>query len=99
MLNKQRNFLRALGNEMQPIVIVGKSGINENLLEQLDQALTARELVKCRVLPHTPFDTREIAEELALKTNSEIVQVVGRNMLLYRKPTGKESKLPWPTED
>lgn len=97
--NKERNFLRALGNEMDPILIVGKGGITDNVREQLDEALSARELVKCRVLPHTEFEPAEISRELAEDANAEVVQVVGRNMLLYRKPApGKKSKLPWPAE-
>lgn len=84
---------------MEPLLIVGKGGITENVCEQLEQALTARELIKCRVLPHTEYETAEVAEELAKSANAEIVQVVGRNMLIYRKPSAnKKSKLPWPTE-
>lgn len=99
LTNKERNFLRGLGNEMNPIVIVGKGGLSDNIVAQLDEALTARELVKCRVLPHTEYEPYEIAEALALRTNSEVVQVVGRNMLIYRRPPlGQTSKLEWPTE-
>ncbi len=100
LTNKERNFLRRIGNELSPIVIVGKGGINDNVVEQLDQALTARELVKCRVLPHTDNDPREVADTLAERTGAEVVLVVGNNMLLYRRPEpGKPSKLNWPAED
>lgn len=100
LTNKERNFLRRIGNELTPIVIVGKGGLNDNIVEQLDQALTARELVKCRVLPRTDNDPREVADTLAEKTSAEVVQVVGNNMLIYRKPeAGKVSKLDWPAED
>jgi RNA-binding protein len=100
LTSKQRSMLRSLGNDLDPILTVGKSGVNDNLIEQLDQALTARELIKARVLPHTAFDVAEIAAELADKTAAEIVQVIGRNILFYRAPfNGAPSKLNWTRED
>lgn len=86
LTSKQRSYLRALGNEMEPILIVGKGGVTDNVVEQLDEALTARELVKVRVLPHTEYDMKEIGETLSRETVSEIVQIVGRNILYYRTP-------------
>lgn len=100
LTNKERNFLRARGNELNPIVIIGKSGVTDTIIEQLDQALVARELVKCRVLPHTEFEASEIALKMARATQAEVVQVIGQNMLLYRKSApGKPSKLNWPAEE
>jgi Predicted RNA-binding protein containing KH domain, possibly ribosomal protein len=100
LTSKQRSVLRSLGNDLDPILTVGKSGISDNLIEQLDQALNARELVKGRVLPHTVFDTTEIAAELAVKTSAEVVQVIGRNILFYRAPhNGAPSKLDWLQEE
>lgn len=84
--SKQRSHLRSLGNEMEPILIIGKGGVTANVVEQLDEALTARELVKARVLPHTEFDVKEIGETLSRETVSEIVQIIGRNILFYRTP-------------
>ncbi len=86
LTSKQRSYLRSLGNEMEPILIIGKGGVTDNVVEQLDQALTARELVKVRVLPHTEFDVKEIGESLTCETVSEIVQIIGRNILFYRTP-------------
>jgi len=94
LTSKQRSKLRALGNELDPILTVGKNGITDHLIEELDTALTARELVKGRVLPHTVFDVTEIANELATRTTAEVVQVIGRNILFYRAPReGASSKL------
>jgi RNA-binding protein len=86
LTSKQCSYLRSLGNEMEPILIIGKGGVTDNVVEQLDQALTARELVKVRVLPHTEFDVKEIGESLTRETVSEIVQILGRNILFYRTP-------------
>ncbi len=99
LTSKQRSFLRGLGNDMEPILIVGKAGITENVIEQLEQALVVRELVKGRVLPHTEFEAREVGEALAKHTGADLVQVIGRNMLFYRAPLpGKPSKIHWPGE-
>ena len=89
--SKQRSGLRAIGTELSPIVIVGKGGINDNLVEQLDQALTARELVKTRVLPHTEHEPRNIAAALSRDVGAEVVQVIGRNILFFRPPQNKPS--------
>jgi RNA-binding protein len=100
LTSKQRSFLRSLGNDIDPVLTVGKSGITNNVIEQLDQALTARELIKGRVLPHTVFDVTEIAKELALKTEAEVVQIIGRNILFFRAPQmGTQGKLNWVRED
>lgn len=98
--NKQRNFLRATGHELHPEIIVGKNGVTEPVVEQLKLALKARELVKGRVLPHTEFEVREVANLLAGRTGADVVLTVGRNFLLYLPPLdGAPSKLPWPEED
>jgi RNA-binding protein len=94
LTSKQRSKLRSLGNTLEPILTIGKGGITKNSITQLDEALTARELVKGRVLPHTIFDVNEIASELASQTMAEVVQVVGRNILFYRAPKpGTPSKI------
>lgn len=94
LTGKQRSFLRAFGNDLEPILTVGKAGITENAVIQLDQALTAREIVKGRVLPHTEYEPDEIASKLASLTNCEVVQVIGRNILFYRPPqNGAPSKI------
>ena len=94
LTSKQRSKLRSLGNDLEPILTIGKSGVSQNTVEQLDQALSARELVKGRVLPHTVFDVNEVATELASKTMAEVVQVIGRNILFFRPPqSGVPSKI------
>lgn len=96
LTGKERSILRSIGNKLEPIVMIGKNGITENLLRQLDEALEARELVKGRVLPHQEFDVKIIAEELAAKIGADIVQIIGRNILFYRPPQdGSPSKIDW----
>jgi RNA-binding protein len=81
----QRSYLRALANTITPIFQVGKGGIGDNMIKQFDDALEARELVKATVLKNALAETREICEEIAKETNSEIVQVIGSKFVLYRE--------------
>jgi len=90
LTGKQKRFLRAIGTELDPIVQVGKAGIAENVILQAKEALKAREIIKIRVLPNSDYVVKDAAQEIADKTNSELVQVIGRNFLLYKKSTKKD---------
>ena len=92
MNNKDRAYLRSLANSIEPILQVGKSGINNNLIKQVDDALEARELIKITVLETAPEDAKDVAAKLANSTNSVVVQVLGRKITLYRKRV-KDSKI------
>lgn len=85
MTSKQRAYLRSLANTLEPIVHIGKGGLSPTLEKQADDALTARELIKGKVLETAPESTREAAEMLAQAVNAEVVQVVGRVFVLYRQ--------------
>ncbi len=85
MTSKQRAYLRSLANPLQPIVHVGKGGLSATIEKQADDALTARELVKGKVLENAPETTREIAEQLAEAVHADVVQVIGRVFVLYRR--------------
>lgn len=95
MTSKQRAYLRGLANTLQPIFQVGKSGISDNLIKQLDDALEARELIKISVLETAPDTVKSLAEEIAIATNSICVQTVGSKITLYR-PKKKDSKIVLP---
>lgn len=95
LTSKQRAYLRSLANPIDTIVMVGKSGMNPELVKQADDALTARELIKGRALETAPLSAREAAEELAKETNSEVVQVIGTRFVLYRRHP-KEPKIVLP---
>jgi len=88
--SKQRKYLRSLANTLRPLLQIGKSGINPNLVKQLDDALEARELVKATVLQSTPDSVEEISRRLAEMTGSELVQVIGNKFVVYRE--SKDSK-------
>lgn len=89
LTGKQKRFLRAMGNEMVPILQVGKSGITESVVTQTNETIEARELIKGRVLQNCLEEPKSVAAELAEQTGSELVQVIGRNFLLYRPSKDK----------
>ena len=85
MLNsKQRAALRAMANNLEPIIYVGKSGLTENVITQVDDALTARELIKGTVQQNAPVTAAEMAGEIAKATGAEAVASSGRKFVLYR---------------
>lgn len=90
MKGKQKSFLRGLAMTEQPIFQIGKGGINENLIKQLNDALEARELIKIRVLNNSDDDAKGFGPELAELTKSELIQVIGHNIVLYRKSKKKQ---------
>lgn len=95
MNSKQRAFLRSLANNINSIFQVGKNGISENLIKQVDDALEARELIKLNVLETSPDDIEEVANSIAERTNSTLVQVMGNKITLYRARK-KDSKIVLP---
>ena len=92
LTSKQRAQLRGLANALDTIVHIGKDGIGENLIRQADDALEARELIKCRVLENSTLTAREACDELARLTRSEPVQVIGTKFVLYRESHRKDKK-------
>jgi RNA-binding protein len=95
LTGKQRRHLRALGHDLKPIVQVGKGGIDEGLIAALDQALTDHELVKIKLGDAAGLDRKEAAVELAKQTRSEVAQVLGYTVLLYRAdPDDPKIELP-----
>ena len=89
LTSKQRSYLRGLANKIDPIFQVGKGGVNDNLINQVAEALEARELIKISVLNNSDAQTKEAAEEISLAVKADVVQVIGSKFTLY-----KESKEP-----
>ena len=92
LTGKQRAQLRALANGLEPVVHIGKDGIGGNLVKQADDALEARELIKCRVLENCDLTAREACDELCRLTRSEPVQVIGTRFVLYRETRRKDKR-------
>jgi RNA-binding protein len=95
LTGKQRRHLRALAHDMKPIVQIGKGGIDGGLISALDQALADHELVKVKLGEAAGLDRHEAAENLATATKSQVAQVLGNILLLYRPdPEDPKIKLP-----
>lgn len=96
MLNsKQRAYLRGLANTIDTIVMVGKGGMNDQIIKQADDALTARELIKGKVLESAGQTSRQAAQEIAQAVKADVVQIIGSKFVLYRK-NSKEPKIELP---
>ncbi|WP_368652146.1 ribosome assembly RNA-binding protein YhbY [Ornithinibacillus sp. 4-3] len=90
LTGKQKRFLRAKANKIKPIFQVGKIGVNENMIEQIIDALEKRELIKVSILQNCTEDKDVVAEQLVTGTNAELVQIIGNNIVLYKE--SKEDK-------
>ena len=91
LTSKQRAQLRAMANSLDPVLHIGKGDLGDNLITQANEALEARELIKCRVLETSLLSPREAADALAKAARAEVVQVIGTKFVLYR-PTHKKDK-------
>ncbi len=86
MTSKERAALRAQANGLDPIIQIGKEGISDNLISQIDDTLDVRELLKIRVhLESSPKTPKELAQELADALQADVVQVIGGIIVLYRE--------------
>lgn len=99
LTSKQRAYLRKLGHDMQPLMTIGKEGLGPNTIFQLEEIFPTHELVKINILKTCDLDPKEVAQELAGATQSEVIQVVGHRMILYRHSSqlakkGKAIQLP-----
>jgi RNA-binding protein len=95
LTGKQRRHLRALGHDLRPIVQVGKDGIDDGVVTAIDQALSDHELVKVKVGEAAGLDRHAAADQIAAQTRSEVAQVLGNIVLLYRPdPDEPQIKLP-----
>ncbi len=91
MTSKQRAWLKGLAMNLDPILQIGKSGVTPELTDAVSEALEARELVKLSILKGCLDDHMAVAQTLAERTRSELVQVIGNKIVLYR-PAREEEK-------
>jgi RNA-binding protein len=85
LTGKQRRALRALGHHLSPVVQVGREGSTAAVIAAASQALQDHELIKVKVNEGGPKERRQVAEALAARTGSELCQLLGRTLLLYRR--------------
>ena len=96
MTSKQRAYLKSLAMTMEPIFQIGKSSLTPENTEAISEALAARELIKISVLNNCMDDPREIAQMVAERTRSQVVQVIGKKIVLYREGKDEKKKIVLP---
>lgn len=95
LTSKQRAYLRALATNLDPIFQIGKGGITEEIANQLDNALVARELIKVKVLDNSGYTAKEAASEISEIIGCDVVACVGTKFVLYKEsPKKKRIELP-----
>ena len=93
LTSKQRAHLRSIAQSYNTIFFVGKQGIGEELVKQLDDVLNSRELIKVGVQENCDYSAREAADEIARLTESEVVQVIGRKFVLWRRSSDPKKRV------
>jgi RNA-binding protein len=84
LTGKQRSYLKGLANSLKPVIQIGKEGITESFITQLEETIKVRELVKITILESCDVDAKEVARELTERTGSEFVQAIGRKVTIFR---------------
>lgn len=92
MTSKQRAYLKGLAMTMEPILLVGKESMTPGVTEAVREALEANELIKVGVLKNCADDPKEIAVLLAERTGAEVVQVIGKKIVLFKVASKKENR-------
>ena len=88
--SKQRSYLKSIAHNIDPLFQLGKYGVTENFLKQVDEALEARELIKIKVLNNSLLEAKQVANEIADELNAEFVQSIGNKFVLYRESKDKK---------
>ncbi|WP_049728337.1 ribosome assembly RNA-binding protein YhbY [Dorea sp. D27] len=96
MTTKQRAYLKGLAMTMDPVFQVGKNSITPEVTEAVREALAARELIKVAVLKNCADDPKEMAQLLAERTQSQVVQVIGKKIVLYKEGKDKNRRIELP---
>lgn len=96
MTSKQRAYLKSLAMTMDPIFRVGKASMTPDLVAAIAEALEARELIKVSVLQNCADDPKEIAQIVAERTRSQVVQVIGKKIVLYKEGKNEKKKIELP---
>lgn len=85
LTSKQRSFLRALGHKLEPLVFLGKGGLTDNVIKEVETNLELRELIKIKLQDGCELEIKDVANEIAETLNADVVQVIGHKFILYRE--------------
>lgn len=91
LTSKQRAFLRGLANQLTPVYQIGKSAITDGMIKGISDCLESKELIKIHVLQNCDYSAKELSNELAEATSSDVVSVVGSKIVLYRESKTKKN--------
>lgn len=94
LTGKQKRYLRGLGHDLKPVIMVGKNEMNDALVSETDTALASHELIKVKILESCAMDRHDVAESLATACAADVAQVLGRTILLYRRNEEAKIELP-----
>lgn len=97
MTSKQRAYLKSLASTMDVIFNIGKASLTPEMINSVDEALEARELIKLGVLKNCADDPKELAQIIADRSHSTVVQVIGKKIILFR-PNKKKPKIKLPLD-
>lgn len=95
LTGKQRSYLKSLAHNLDPLFQLGKSGLTENFIKQVEEALETKELIKIKVLQNCDLDPTETANEIAEEVGAEFVQSIGSKFVIY-KESKKNKKIELP---
>lgn len=90
LTGKQKRYLRSIAHKLKPVFQVGKEGVNDNLIAQIDDYLEKHELLKVSILQNSPMEKNEVAKSLSEGTDAVVAQIIGKTIVLYRE--SKENK-------
>lgn len=94
LTGKQARFLRGLGHHLNPVVMIGRNEISDEVLRSTNEALEAHELIKIKLQEGCDLDRKEVAAMLAERTGAAVAQILGKTILLYRESEKKKIELP-----
>lgn len=95
LVGKQKRYLRSLAHHLQPIFQIGKGGMNDQLVRHVEEAIEKREIIKISILNNCVESPAKLATELAARSSSELVQIIGKTIVLYKPSTDyKQIELP-----
>ncbi|WP_128895877.1 ribosome assembly RNA-binding protein YhbY [Longirhabdus pacifica] len=92
LTGKQKRYLRSLAHHLDPIFQVGKGGVNDHLITHIKEAIETRELMKISILNNNMDDRNEVAEEIAKRSDAQLVQLIGKTIVIYKQAEEKENR-------
>ncbi len=91
---KQRSYLKKMAHGLEPAVYIGKAGITENVIREMNDYLRVHELLKVKIQDGCIIDAKTVANEAAAELNAEFVQAIGKKFSLYRRSDQNLIELP-----